>query len=230
MSKQTGRPVCEFIGAADKLASFGGVGAQLGLVQLSPDALRTTARILEPSGAADPLAFNTNVDAGIRDLLGFGSPLAAPPTKRSRLRDGILMPETRHAFALPPWFMSSAMAAELNAQKLNEWVPEGKDLQAYLKEVRGLLESLSDKIAGKGKMNDEHKLLYRQIIFTAAWQESCWRQYIRKGNKVVPLASPRATSFDAGQPQYWRGVYDLNALSGDMNTTAMPGGRSYFLT
>ena len=225
LSKQTAGQYASFIGAADKLASIGGAGAQLGLVQLSPDALRATARILEPSGAADPLAFSTNVDAGIRDLLGFGSPLAAPPTKRSRLHDGILMPETQHAFALPPWFISSAIAAELDAKKLNEWVPAGKDLQAYLKEVRGLLESLSNKISGNAKMNDEHKLLYRQIVYTAAWQESCWRQYIKKGNKLVPLAS---TTGDLGLMQVnrntWRGVYDLNALGGDIEYNGNAGG------
>ena len=52
LSKQTAGQYANFIGAADKLASFGGAGAQLGLVQLSPDALRATARILELSGAA----------------------------------------------------------------------------------------------------------------------------------------------------------------------------------
>jgi hypothetical protein len=29
------------------------------------------ARILEPTGAADPLAFNTSVDSGLHSLLGF---------------------------------------------------------------------------------------------------------------------------------------------------------------
>jgi hypothetical protein len=62
-------------------------------------------------------------------------------------------------------------------------------LQDYLKQVRALLATLSDRIAAKAKMNEEHKLLYRQIVFAAAWQESCWRQYIRKGENLTPLES-----------------------------------------
>ena len=59
--------------------------------------------------------------------------------------------------------------------------------------------------------------LYRQIVFTAAWQESCWRQYVKKGEKLTPLAS--ATG-DVGLMQVnrktWRGLYDLNGLAGDI--------------
>jgi hypothetical protein len=31
--------------------------------------------------------------------------------------------------------------------------------------------------------------VYRQIVFAAAWQESCWRQFVKKGNNLPPLAS-----------------------------------------
>jgi hypothetical protein len=78
LPKQTASQYANFISAADKLAAFGGAGSQLGLVQLSPDALRGMARILEPSSAADPLAFSTSVDSGLRSLLGFGSPITVP--------------------------------------------------------------------------------------------------------------------------------------------------------
>ncbi len=88
------------------------------------------------------------------------------------------MREAQHALAIQSWFVNSGMAAGPSVSKLNEWIPEEKDLQAYLDEVRGLLATLSDKIAAKSKLGEEHKSLYRQIVFTAAWQESCWRQYI----------------------------------------------------
>jgi soluble lytic murein transglycosylase-like protein len=191
------------------------------------------ARILEPAGAADPLAFNTDVDAALRSLLGFGSPLAAPATRGSRLREEILAPETRQAFQAPSWLIRSALAAEPSAKKLNEWVPEAKDLQVYLKEVRGLLASVSDKVSGKSKMSEEHKGLYRQIVFTAAWQESCWRQYIKKGTQLAPLAS---TTGDLGLMQVnrntWRGVYDLKGLGGDIEYNGNAGAEilHYYLT
>ena len=118
-------------------------------------------------------------------------------------------------FASQSWFINQAIAADSSARKLNEWVPEGKDLQDYLKQVRDLLVALIDRIAAKSNMNADHKLLYRQIVFTAAWQESCWRQYIRKGKSITPLAS---STGDLGLMQVnrntWRGVYDLKRLSG----------------
>jgi hypothetical protein len=177
LPKQTASQYANFISAADKLTPLGKAGSQLGALQLSPDALRGMARILEPTGAADPLAFNTTVDSGLRNLLGFGSPLTSPrsSTKQSRLREDLLLPELQHVFASQSWFINPAIAADSSASKLNEWVPEGKDLQDYLKEVRGLLATLSDRIAAKSKMSAEHKLLYRHIVYTAAWQESCWR-------------------------------------------------------
>jgi Transglycosylase SLT domain len=235
LPKQSASQYANFISAADKLTPLGKAGSQLGALQLSPDALRGMARILEPTGAADPLAFNTSVDAGLRNLLGFGSPLTTPrsSTKQSRLREDLLSPEVQHVFASQSWFINPALAADSSASKLNEWVPEGKDLQDYLKEVRGLLATLSDRISAKSKMSPEHKLLYRHIVFTAAWQESCWRQYIRKGKNLTPLAS---STGDLGLMQVnrntWRGVYDLKRLSGDIEYNSNAGGEilDYYLT
>ena len=101
-------------------------------------------------------------------------------------------------------------------------LPDKKDLQSYLDQVRSLLVDLSDKLAAKAKLADAHRPIYRQIVFTAAWQESCWRQYIKKG---TPLAS--ATG-DLGLMQVnrntWRGVYDLKGLGGDIEYNGNAGG------
>ena len=231
LSQENASRYSTFISAADKLVPLSKAGSQLGLVQLSPDALRGMAHLLEPSGTADPLAFTTNVDSGLRDLLGFGSPLSVPGSsqKRTQLHEN-LWPEIQHAFATQSWFASLAVAADTGMPKLNGWVPDAKELEAYLKEVRSLLISLSDKIAGKSKLNDEQKVLYRQIVFTAAWQESCWRQYIKKG---TPLAS---STGDLGLMQVnrntWRNVYDLKNLSGDIEYNSNAGAEilDYYLT
>jgi hypothetical protein len=86
------------------------------------------ARILEPTGAADPLAFNTSVDSGLRSLLGFGSPLTTPrpSTKQSRLREHLLSPEVQHVFAPGYWFVTPAIAADSSASKLNNGSLRGK--------------------------------------------------------------------------------------------------------
>ena len=227
LSQQSASRYASFIKAADKLAVVGRQGAQLGVLQLSPDALRGMARLLEPGGAADPLAFNLDVDTALRNLLGFTAPLAPPNPlpgiRQSRLRKPSAI---QHASLFPSWLDgSAALAAQPPVRKLNGWVPDAKELEAYLAEVRVLLAEMSDKVAAKAKLADEHKSLYRQIVFAAGWQESCWRQYIKKGKEVTPLAS--ATG-DVGLMQVnrntWRGLYDVKGLVGDIEYNGNAGG------
>lgn len=216
LPQQTANLYSSFIGAADKLALTGGAG-----LNLTPDALRGMARLLSPSSAADPLAFNTNVDSGLRNLLGFGAPLALPG-RQSRLDRKFFPADNETASLFPFSFIGSANAAEPVSKNLNQLLPDPKDLQAYLTEIRNLLANLSDKITTKFKLADQHKTLYRQIVFAAAWQESCWRQFIKKGTPVT------SASGDLGLMQVnrntWRGVYDLKSLGGDIEYNGNAGG------
>ncbi|HEY3150798.1 MAG TPA: lytic transglycosylase domain-containing protein [Candidatus Binatia bacterium] len=215
LPKQTASLYSTFIGAADKLALTGGAG-----LNLTPDALKGMAKLIAPSSTADPLAYSTNVDSGLRSLLGFGAPLPIPG-RRSGL-DHRFMPEREFAAVISFWLGRAALAAEPASRDLNQMLPDPKDLQLYLTAVRNLLVDVSDKIATKFKLSDEHKPIYRQIVFTAAWQESCWRQYVKKG---TPVAS--ATG-DLGLMQVnrntWRSVYDLKELSGDIQYNGNAGG------
>lgn len=208
---QTASRYSSFISVADKLASVGRQGAQFGLLKLTPDALRGMASLIEPSGAADPLAYSTNVDTGLRGLLGFDSPLAASGRGQSRL-DRLLLPDVQAASALSSWLIPEVLAAEVPAG--NQWVPDEKQLPAYLTRVRSLLVESSDRTAAKNKLADQYKPLYRQIVLAAAWQETCWRQFVKQG---TPMTS--ATG-DLGLMQVnrhtWRAVYDLTGLSGDI--------------
>jgi hypothetical protein len=229
LPKQTATLYSNFIAAADKLAATGPTGLQSGLVSLSPDVLNGMARIIAPAGTANPLAYTTNVDSSLRSLLGFG----ASVTKQGQL-DYRAFPEVREASLLLPWFDRRAFAAESPAAKPNQWlVPEGSELQSYLMKVRGLLERMSDKLVAKSKLGAEHQSIYRQIVFAAAWQESCWRQFIKKGNNVTPLAS---TTGDLGLMQVnrntWRGMYDVKELGGDIQYNGNAGGEIllYYLT
>jgi hypothetical protein len=226
LSQQTASRYASFISAADKLAAVAPQASQLGLLQITPDALRGMARLLEPSGAVDPIAYNLNVDSALRNLLGFTAPLAVPSPlpglKQSRLPFPL---DVEHVFLRSSWHDRTAMAGEPQSKKLNGWVPDAKEIEVYLTEVRVLLTQMSDKVAAKSKLPEEHKPLYRQIVFAAGWQESCWRQYIRKGKEVTPLAS--ATG-DVGLMQVnrntWRGLYDIKGLVGDIEYNGNAGG------
>jgi len=222
LPKQTASLYSNFIGAADKVVATGGAG-----LNISPDILKGMAKIVAPSGTADPLAYTTNVDSALRNLLGFGPPLALPG-RQSRLDPRFFSPEGESV--LSSLFYQAAIAAEPATINLNQLLPDPKDLQIYLTQVRNLLVNLSDKIATKSKLSDEYKPIYREIVFTAAWQESCWRQFIKKG---TPLAS--ATG-DLGLMQVnrntWRSVYDLKGLGGDIEYNGNAGGEIlyYYLT
>ena len=219
LPQQTAGRYQTFIGAADKLAAVGQQGAQLGLLQLSPDALRGMARMVEPTGGGDPIAYSLNVDNALRDLLGLGAPNAASGTRQSRLRNLPSVPDERAASWLWP---GVAFAAEPGLKRLNDWVPASADLKAYLVAVRNLLAALSDKLAAKGKLPEERKPLYQQIVFTAAWQESCWRQFVKRGTPMV------SSTGDLGLMQVnrntWRNLYDLKQLTGDIEYNGNAGG------
>ncbi|HXZ43288.1 MAG TPA: transglycosylase SLT domain-containing protein [archaeon] len=214
MPAQTASHYSNFISAADKLAVLGKQGAQVGLLQLTPDALRGMARLIEPGAPADPLAYSTNVDADLRSLLGLGSPLAASGGGHSQL-NRLRLPEVGVASVLSAWLIPEVGAAE--APAANQWVPDEKQLPAYLMRVRSLLVASSDRAAAKNKLADRYKPLYRQIVFAAAWQETCWRQFVKRGKNVTPMTS--ATG-DLGLMQVnrhtWRGVYDLTGLGDDI--------------
>jgi hypothetical protein len=105
-----------FIVAIDKLASVGQQGSRFGLLRISPDTLRSMARILQPSGGGDPIAYNLNVDGALRNLIGFGAPIGvrSPRSKQSGLR-GLPFPLNVERVSL-----GSAHAAEADVKKLNQ--------------------------------------------------------------------------------------------------------------
>jgi hypothetical protein len=123
----------------------------------------------------------------------------------------------RASAAWPSWFIAPAFAADDEFDRLNQWVPQTPELNDYLSQVRQLLTRSSAAALNKSRLAPQYQPLFRQIVLTAAWQETCWRQFVRKGEKLTPLAS--ATG-DVGLMQVnrrtWRGVYDVNGLSGDI--------------
>jgi len=212
-----------FISAMDGAASLTGLGQRFGLVQITPEMLRSTSSLLGTTGG-DPLAYVLDVDSGLRSFLGFGSELPAP-----RVSPALGQAPPRPLAPDGSWrasacFVAPAFAAEDDFDRLNQWVPQTPELNDYLAEVRKLLTQSSNAALAKSKVAPQYAPLFRQIVFTAAWQESCWRQFVRKGEKLAPLAS---SSGDLGLMQVnrntWRGLYDLNGLSGDIEYNSKAG-------
>ena len=226
MSQQSASQVTGFATAMDGLKSLSGFGSQLGFFRITPDTLRGAARLLG-TGNVDPLAYNLEIDSSLRNLLGFGDSLPEPRPASSLEEGRLRQLRDRASAAIKSLLPRPAYAAEADFDRLNEWVPEtqeAKDVQDYLLEVQKLLLGTSERVLAKSQLAPEHQQLYRQILFTTGWQESCWRQFVKKGAKLAPLAS--ATG-DVGIMQVnrltWRSLYDIKGLNGDIRYNGNAG-------
>jgi hypothetical protein len=201
---------------------------------LSPDALRGLARILEPAATGDPIGYTLDVDNALRDVLGLGAPMAAPSpgTRQSRLPGFRSFAKIQEG-SVPSLGFRLASALEPDRKKLNERAPEDGDLEAYLRAVRSLLTAVSEKLAAKYRLTEEHETLARQITLAVGWQETCWRQFIKKGNLLMPVTSSSgALGLMQISPHTWRNLYDMKQLGADIEYNGDAGAEIllYYLT
>ena len=229
-----------FVTSADALAALDALGPEMG-IDISADGLRRLARIVAPDDPGDPLATPTEVDPELRRTLGFGAPLpppeppevfpddevvpapiAPPPTSsrmprllRELLDPGRWLLGTAHA-ATPPSESSSGLGRDELA-RLNRWVPTRAELPAYLSLVRDLLRAIASETARAKSLAPVHRDLYLDLQLATAWQETCWRQYVRVRGVIKPL---RSRTGDVGlmqvNPRAWRGFYDPRGLTADI--------------
>lgn len=202
-----------FIAAADALAALIRLPPEVG-IELSADGLRRLARIVAPEPTADPLARDPGVDADLRFLMGFGPPIPPPQLNP----DGDLF----------EWLLRPARAAaQLDSTlvaKLNRFVPDPSNAKDYLPLANELLGQTADVTLADGKVETPYHRLFRTLTLAVAWQESCWRQFVRKQNVVAPLRSKSGAVGIMQINQYvWRGFYDLLGLETDIAYNARAG-------
>jgi hypothetical protein len=222
VSQQSASQFTGFATAMDGIKSLTDVGRQFGLMRITPEALRGAARLLGTDG--DPLAYTLDIDSSLRNVLGFGAQLSDPRPSPLLEQGRLQQLREKASAAVKRLLIQPAYAAESDFNRLNEWVPETNEVQDYLVEVQKLLGETSERVLAKSSLAPEYRELYRQIVFTTGWQESCWRQFVKKGLKLTPLAS--ATG-DVGIMQInritWRSLYDLKGLNGDITYNGNAG-------
>jgi hypothetical protein len=202
-----------FVAAGDALAALVRLGPSIG-VEVSADGLRRLARMIDPSTAGDPLDYADDVDPELRSFLGLGEPLPPPDVAPDVDLDVL------------SWLVPSAMAAvdADTVRRLNGWIPTASDLDAYLRAVRELLATVRAEALVKAPLDEQFRPLYRDLVYATAWQESCWRQFVRKGGKLVPLRSPVGSiGIMQVNERVWRGAYDRTGIRGDMAYNARAG-------
>ena len=204
-----------FVTAGDALSALVRLGPEIGL-DISADGLRRLARMIAPSSPDDPIAYTTGVDPELRDLLGFGPPIPPPE----------IAPDVQ--LDLESWLgIGNAWAGTIGHDaiaRLNRWLPKRDELSQYLGMVRDLLDHVQSDASARATLRSDLRDQTRPLVLATAWQESCWRQFIRKGGKLVPLRSPVGSVGIMQVNQHvWRGVYDLKGLQGDMAYNARAG-------
>jgi len=198
-----------FITATDALRAIGEIGPASGL-DISADGLRRLARILAPATSEDPVAYSDAIDPRLRDLFGFGAPLPPPEDN----------PDVNSSW----WLPGRAWAASDLAARLNRWAPSRDDVQEYLPLVRDLLLETADRTLVRRPLDEQFHKLYGWLLLATAWKESCWRQFVRAGDRLTPVVSPvGAIGIMQVNPRVWRGFYDVKGLAQDIAYNAMAG-------
>lgn len=215
MPGERGLNLLSFITAADALHTLDALGPGFDF-DISLDGLRRMARILAPDTGQDPLQYRDQVDPDLRELFDFGPPLP--------LRGETIEPQGWWRGLVPDARAGIAVDDEL-VERLNGWVPPREELEPYLQSVHRLLSATGRGLAADSELDPALHDMYRILILATAWQETCWRQFQRAGDKIVPIrSSAGAVGLMQVVPQVWRGFYDPRGLTNDIAYNAAAGG------
>ncbi len=220
-----------FVASGDALAALDAVGPAFGF-EISRDGLRRLARTLAPEATEDPLRWSVDVDPALRETFDFDAELPAlpPPVPES---EPATEPEPAPGAALRllDWLFPAAFAAAEPLAKpgpytspLDGFAPRIADLDAYLPEVAALLRESAALVFDHGKLEAERRELFERLVLATAWQESCWRQYVRRKGALAPLrSSAGALGLMQVNPHVWRGFYAVDGLSFSIGYNARAG-------
>jgi hypothetical protein len=196
-----------FLAAGDALAAIDAVAPAIGL-DFSADGLRRLARSLDPGFAGDPLEQPDEADPRLQELFGFRDPDARP--RRSRPQ-----PPARLWNWLTPSFAYAAGTDEWRelAERLDRWVPSPDELEDYQVTVDRLLTVAADRSYDPEELDGRFGDPFRHLVKATAWQESCWRQFVRRGGRITYLESPSAAvGLMQVNVRVWRGFFSVTRL------------------
>ncbi len=199
------------ITAADALQAADRLGTPVGL-EITVDGMRRLARILATDSDGDP--DQDTVDPKLRELFHFGPPLDQPPPVPDQSRLNFLLPTVQAA----------SLTRERRYRLLNHILPERQLLESYLTLAHSMLVEIAVETGKKLPLKSKYSRLFRPLLLATAWQESCWRQYIKKGGKRVPYRSGAgAVGIMQVVPRVWRGFYNARYLRQDVIYNARAG-------
>ncbi|MCP5199029.1 MAG: lytic transglycosylase domain-containing protein [Gammaproteobacteria bacterium] len=195
-----------FVGAGDALAALDTAGAGFG-VRIDRAGLRALARSLVPAVDDGELAYDERPDPALRELYGL------PPE-----------PDFAAAAPAPSWLDWWLRPARAAADAPAAWLPPDDDPGDYLARVDTLLGDVVTESAAGERVAERFRAVYRLLVPSTAWQESCWRQFVERAGEVQPI---RSSAGSIGLMQInrhvWRGLYDVERLADDIAYNARAG-------
>lgn len=216
-----------FFTAADALLVLDQMGPTLG-IEISQQGLLRLAAML--TGQETPLPYSSGVDPGLRKLLQLPPAEIQPPAGDDDEIQEIDLPsgkEEHDPFSrISNFFFTPAYSAEVpQIATLLEWKVPEEDIDGYFERIRGVLAEASSAVLAKQELPENLHGMFRTMIVAMAWQESCHRQFVEKGNKLTFLLSYNQTSVGLMQvnERVWRGMYDRNKLRWDIRYNAQAG-------
>ncbi|MBE0582290.1 MAG: hypothetical protein IH612_00850, partial [Desulfofustis sp.] len=230
-----------FFTAADALTTLDRIGPLLG-VEISRAGFYRLAAMLSD----EPLDESDNINARLRSILGLDAPLPTPaePSPEDEENDSSrerydTMDSPPPASSLHRWVPAALRRAGLllsgprsahassppGINELRSWTAGITPAKELLPRVRQVLEKAAlvhrNKLAVKGIDSD----WFLRMMTATAWQESCFRQFEVKQDKIVYLISYNNTSVGLMQinEKIWRGIYDTNQLRWNISYNGMAG-------
>jgi hypothetical protein len=218
------------------------VGPSVGF-EISRAGLRRLARTLAPESHDDPLQWSEGVDPALRQTFGFEAelPTLPPPVPEVETApESEPVPESEFdaepeppgpASRLLDWLLPAAFAAPEPLPKpgpysspLDGRAPRIADLDRYLPEVAALLRESAAFVFAHSELDRGRRELFERLVLATAWQESCWRQYVRRKGALAPLRSGAgALGLMQVNPHVWRGFYAVDGLSWSIGYNARAG-------
>jgi hypothetical protein len=225
-----------FFTASDALTVLERLGP-LVTIDISLEGLLKVARLLSQSGEAPNLDYDYGIDPGLRSLLGLGPPLdesgPAFDTHELDMPDSLPSEETKPENEPSSWLRllvpeaSAAGEARMSLTEIQKWIPpkEKENLPRYLDGIEEILKSTLSDVLSRSSVKTKYRSMFHRLIKATAWQETCWRQFVIKDEKVTYVLSYNQSSVGLMQinERVWRGIYRPGSLRWNIRYNAMAG-------
>lgn len=185
--------------------------------------------LVTPSPAASPSPIGGPVShSAPTPILPGPTPAASPAAKPSSMRAPslwwLLEPPAVVAAEMAPSRLAGDPALRHLGEKLKLAVVTDRNVDRYRGEISRLLDLTSQLEISRSALAPRYRFTYRRLVKAVAWQESCWRQFVRDGDRIVYLES---ATHDIGLMQInkyvWRGFYSIPALEWNVSYNAAAG-------